>query len=347
MRPDRQRCPGLAVAVVLALATAAVAHAEATHLLVVSGLGGEDSFSESFLQWAIAIGEAAEDAGIPAANVRVLAEYPMASAGIAGKSTRENVLAALAEMNAASSQGDHLWLVLIGHGSYDQGVSKLSLAGPDLTDGDLLDVLDSIEERQLAVINTSSASGGFVATLSGPNRVIVTATKSPAQKNQTVFGQYFAEALGSDSSDQDEDGAISLLEAFHFASDRVARHYESERLLRTEHALLDDNGDRNGSANPQSLGGESGNEDGLLAHRMILAQRQDTELNPEQEALSTKRRTLTTRLDQLRRQRSTLSASLYQQELESLLIEIAKIDRELRAASATERVAPIDSEEPR
>src|SRR5256885_2838954 len=76
--------------------------------------------------------------------------------------------------------------------------------------------------RPLVVINCASASAPFLKTLSGTNRVIITATRSGNELNFTRFGQYFAKALADPESDLDKDGQVSLLEAFLTASRRVA-----------------------------------------------------------------------------------------------------------------------------
>ena len=112
----------------------------------------------------------------------------------------------------------------------------------------------------MAVVHTGSASGGFVAPLSGPNRIIVAATRTARERNATEFPGYFVEAVAGDGADLDKDGAVSLLEAFIYARQEVARHYEEENELLTEHAVLDDNGDGEGSRDAERRG-----QDGRLA----------------------------------------------------------------------------------
>ena len=71
----------------------------------------------------------------------------------------------------------------------------------------------------------------------------MTATRNGAEQYNTLFGGYFVEALTSETADTDKNKRISVLEAFRFAKGEVAKAYEREGLLATEHALLDDNGD--------------------------------------------------------------------------------------------------------
>jgi hypothetical protein len=135
-----------------------------------------------------------------------------------------------------------LWLVLIGHGTFDGDEAKFNLRGPDVSASELALWLKPFH-RPLAIIDTSSASAPFLNKLSGPDRVIVTATRSGEEQNYARFGPYLAEALTDPQSDFDQDGQVSLLEAFLAAAGRLADFYQTEGRLATEHPLLDDNGD--------------------------------------------------------------------------------------------------------
>jgi hypothetical protein len=316
----------------VALGTAGASRAE-TLLLVAAGLGGEESYSEAFLAAALELEDAALAAGVPRERVWLLAEDPERDPErVRAKSTQENLLAALREMASTSEEGDDLWLVLIGHGSLRDGQSSVNLPGPDLTDAELAAALTGLAGRRLVVVNAASASGGFVGTLSGPQRVIVTATKSAAQRNETQFATHFVDGLAGSDADADRDGHVSVLEAFHYAQREVERHYESAQLLRTEHALLDDDGDGEGSLDPQLLGGEGASKDGLLAAQIWLGSGAGEEVPAGMEELARERAQLQTRLDDLRRRKGSLSEEAYQQELEQLLLEIARIDQRLREA---------------
>src|SRR5205085_8538772 len=79
------------------------------------------------------------------------------------------------------------------------------------------------------------------------------------------FGGYFVQAFASEGADTDKDSKVSLLEAFEFARREVARFYETEHRLQTEHALIDDNGDGQGSREPNLVAG-----DGAVARRFVL-----------------------------------------------------------------------------
>ncbi|MCX8107512.1 MAG: hypothetical protein N3G20_01770, partial [Verrucomicrobiae bacterium] len=97
-----------------------------------------------------------------------------------------------ASLNGVRSDGAAaLWLVMIGHGTFDGSEAKFNLRGPDLSATELAELLRRFT-RPVVVINTASASGGFLGKLSGTNRVVVTATRSGHEQNFARFGLYLA-----------------------------------------------------------------------------------------------------------------------------------------------------------
>src|SRR6185503_8698124 len=116
-----------------------------------------------------------------------------------------------------------------------EGKPLFNLSGPDLTPTDLALMLDELAPRRVAVVNTGSASGGFVAGLAAPGRTVITATRSGRENNETWFGGFFADALAKDGSDLDKDGRISLFEAFEYTRREVKRYFDEKKLLVTEH----------------------------------------------------------------------------------------------------------------
>ena len=101
--------------------------------------------------------------------------------------------------------------------------------------------------------------------LPAPNRVIITATKSSFERNESHFAQFFVDALTKDGADTDKDGRVSLLEAFRYAVVETKRVYDTDTRLQTEHAQLDDMGTKDGVADPDGRTGE-----GVLARRFFL-----------------------------------------------------------------------------
>ncbi len=110
-----------------------------------------------------------------------------------------------------------LWLVLIGHGTFDGKEARFNLRGPDVSATELALWLQPFH-RRMAIINTASSSAPFINKLSRTNRVIITATRSGNEMNFARFGQYFCEAITNPEADLDKDEQVSLLEAFLMAS---------------------------------------------------------------------------------------------------------------------------------
>lgn len=221
-----------------------------------------------------------------------------------------------------------LWLVLIGHGTFDGKEAKFNLRGPDVSAGELAQWLQPVH-RPLVVIDTASCSAPFLAKLSATNRVIITATRSGAEQNFARFGQHLAEAITDPRADLDKDGQVSLLEAFLAASRRVGEYYTTEGRLATEHALLDDNGDGLGTPADWFRGVRAIKKakdgavvDGLLAQQFILVPSEaERRLTPEQRA---RRDALERAVLALREKKTQMAEDDYYRRLEALLLELAQ-----------------------
>jgi len=308
-------------------------------VLIVSGVAGEPQYADEFFKQATTMIDALETRfGVPDSDIVYLAENPTRDAArIKAASTKENIERELTALGTRSKTGDVVFVMLIGHGSGDGTTSKFAIPGPDITASDFARVLDGIGGPTIAFVNTSSASGGFIGTLSGPNRVIATATKSDMERNETRFAGYFVQAYASDVADADKDGRVSVLEAFDFARREVARAYESENHLLTEHAQLDDNGDKKGTAAPDTKSG-----DGSLARRVFLGGRAGSVAaaahaasnDPRVAALEHEKDSIETKLDSLRRKKTSMDSTAYEKALESLLVQLAEKNKAIRDATA-------------
>lgn len=322
-----------------------------TYLLVVSGLGGEPAYRDQFHEWSIALVEAATTrGGLLADNVWYLGEEPE-RAGTDAKSTKEEVERVFQEIDQRAEPGDRVFIVLIGHGSYRSGESRFNLPGPDLTAAEFSFMLERFDQQQIVFVNTASASGGFIEAISGENRIVVTATKSGMQNNETHFGKFFVQAFAEDGADVDKDNRISVLEAFEYARLQVAHVYEEGNQLQTEHALLDDNGDRQGVQRPGEAGqsGDGARSDGALARLTFLegsanlraaGQAGDAAADdPALVALYEEKRGIEQRIEALKQQREGMTDELYLQELETLLVDLALKNREIDALRGASEVS--------
>jgi hypothetical protein len=319
-----------------AMALAPVARAAQTpgqtHLLVVTGVSGEKRFAEAFHGWGAAlIGAGATRFGIPADRMVWLAEDSTRDAQrIRGRSTKANVEAALGEMVRRAREGDRIVVLLFGHGSAQSGPARFNLVGPDMTAEDFARVL-APATATVVFVNTASASGDFVKALSGRNRVIVTATKSAREQNETYFPQHFVSALTGSVGDADKDGRVSILEAFTYARLEVERLFAEGNRIASEHPQLDDNGD--GVA--QGDAGDKG-PDGARARTLYLEPLGGVQVSSDPRAapLLAERQLLEARIDSLRGRRSGMSEEAYQRALEPLMIKLAETTRALRALEA-------------
>lgn len=222
-----------------------------------------------------------------------------------------------------------LWVVLIGHGTDDGREARFNLRGPDFSAKEIAEWLAPFK-RPVAVVNCFSASGSFLHHLSGANRVIVTATRSGSESNYSRFGQYLAAAIDDPTADIDRDGQVSLLEAFLVASHRTAEFYKGESRLATEHPLIDDNGDKLGSAADWFQGvravkraKDGAAVDGVRAHQWRLVPSEQERTIPP--AVRQRRDELELSLATLREQKDKLGEDEYYKRLEPIMVELAKL----------------------
>ncbi|MEM6470223.1 MAG: hypothetical protein AAF802_11760 [Planctomycetota bacterium] len=260
----------------LFLATAAVAQSDtskdaskAIDGIVIVGAGGTEEFGVQFDDWADRWMGTATDAKLAFTRIG----SADSGSGSGSETKHREVLQELLKSQQGLETPRPFWLVLIGHGTWDGNVANFNLAGKDISAKTLAMWLRWIE-RPLCIINCSSSSGPFIDRLSGPNRVVVTATKSGNEQNFARFGGAIATAIRAADGDLDHDDAISVREAFIKATDEIERQYKTESRILTEHALLDDNGDKRGSdaslVRLRSSPLEPGTVDGSLAARVSI-----------------------------------------------------------------------------
>ncbi len=316
----------------LVLCMAVRSAAAQSHLIVISGLGGEPKYSEAFHRWAVTLMDAAVDRyGLPESNVIYVAEtIDRDPTRISARSTQENVERALTDVAQRAGPDDQVFIFLIGHGNVRDGEARLNLPGPDMTAADFAKLLEAFPSQKIIFVNTASASGDFIQALAGVNRAIITATKSGYERNETVFAEYFVQAFSEDGADIDKDERVSVLEAFNYARRETMRLYEAGDRLLTEHALLDDNADGEGSAEPDPR-----ESDGQLAQSLFLVAATGTPesvnpASPELAALYREKQALEEQIAALRARKDELNAEAYEQQLEDLLVELIFKTRAIR-----------------
>ncbi len=246
-----------------------LAHAESS-ALIISGVPGDEKFAAKYAKWTETTRKIlTEEMGFTPNHVVVLADE---------KSTQVNIKEAFAKFKEQLKPADSFFLFLIGHGSYEDGPVqrsgngpatsgggtrgrgaappipgaaasenpaagyKFNNAGPDLTGKDLSDLLDSLNAGRFVVVNGTSNSGGATEVMAKKNRMIISATKTGFEGNDTVFYEYFLSGLQKAAADENKDHKISVWEAFKYAVDGTERFYKDAGRIATEHPQISDNG---------------------------------------------------------------------------------------------------------
>jgi len=304
----------LAVLSVAALLAMAAAHAT-TYYVTISGLGGEPDYEQRFKMWAEDIDSSMKKAGGDEQVITMVAPK------------REEIKTRFETLSRQMKPEDALVLVLIGHGTYDGFEYKFNIPGPDITGGELAAMLDRLPAQRQLVVNTTSASGGSIEALRRPNRIVIAATKSGTEKNATVFGRYWAEALRDPAADSDKNDTITALEAFNFASTKTAEFFDTQKRLATEHAVLEDTGKGEGERKPSAENGE-----GRLAGAFALVRlgaNAEAARDPAKRALLEKKEQLEQAIDKLKYEKAAMPLEEYKRQLTQLLLELAKTQEAL------------------
>jgi hypothetical protein len=305
--------------------TAMPVSAQTTHLAVIVGLAGEPEHAELFQRWAATLIDSSVKLGVE--QPIYLAEKPEVDPKrVTGRSTKEEVVKAFDKLKTAGEDAV-VFIVLIGHGTFDGKVAKFNVPGPDLTPADFEPLLAGLKSRHVVFVNTASASGPFMQALAGHGRTIVTATRTGSERFATLFGGYFADAFAATDADADKNRRISVLEAFTFAKREVANAYEREGIMLTEHALLNDSGGE-GIADP-SADGKQGKVAALLSLGSTAAN-DPLPSDPKLRAVYIERRDLERRIEALKLLKGSMPAERYTSELEKLATDLALKTRQIR-----------------
>jgi hypothetical protein len=292
------------------------ANAQPTVILVV-GAPGEDEYGLQFAQWAKTWEKVCQEAQ---AKTFVLGLEK-------NEATDHDLLKKILSETPKEESLAELWLILLGHGTFDGKESKFNLRGPDLSAAECAEWLKPLQ-RPVVVINCASSSGPYLNQLAGPGRVIITSTRSGFEQNYARFGEYMAKAISDPESDLDKDGQTSVLEAYLTASKGVAEFYKNQGRLATEHALLDDNGDGKGTPSDWFRGiravkkaAEGASVDGLRAHQIHLVRsQQERDLPPE---IRAQRDKIELEIAKHRDLKEKMAEEDYYRQLEPMLIDLA------------------------
>jgi hypothetical protein len=308
------------VAIVALLLTAAASSASAADrfAVVISGASAGDAYARQYDAWrASIVASFRQQFHYPDDHCLILSESGQGST----RATREGVGHVFSDLRARLTKDDLLFVILIGHGSVDEDDAKFNLVGPDLSAQDWAELLQPLPGR-LIFIDTTGGSFPFLRRLAMPGRVVLTATESSAQQFETIFPGHFAKALEDPAADSDKNGLVSVWEAFNYASAAVRQSFQQRGQLPTERAVIDDSG--------AGVGRDAQNPGpgGALARAVYFAQEASTVGDA---ALLQRRADLQRQLDDLRlRKASASDPARYDQDIERVLVELARIARQLR-----------------
>lgn len=282
----------------------AVATAE-LQVVIFEGLGGEPPYTEQFAAQVTAI-ETAVSALTTEQRVQVFRN---------GDFSRDAAKDFFVELNGRMKSDDRLAVFLIGHGSYDDHEYKFNIAGPDITDSDLREMLDELPGSSQLIVNTSSSSGSIVEVLQRDDRTLILATRSGVERHATRFGNYFAAALSSDSADIDKNQIVTAGEAFQFAERQVTDYFERNGQLATEHPRIE--GGQAARFGLARLGGQAPVRGDAELRRLVAIR---DELNSA--------------IEELRLRRNTMSTDAYQAELLNNMLGLATVEDQIEQREA-------------
>ena len=293
--------------------------------LIVSGASGGSQYAQRYDAWRDQLLKILRDEfGYPADHIQVLSDSP--SPGTK-RSTRENVRSSMDTLRQQTKADDVVLVILIGHGSTgDAEDSKFNLVGPDLSVREWAELLKPLAGR-IVFVDTSGGSFPFLKALAAPGRIVLTATNSPGQVFETVFADFFIRSLGDQAADTDKNQKISIQEAFDYASAGVKGWFAEKAQVATEHPALDDSGhgaNEESAARPRSLASIT-----YLQPDVRIPPTADTELA----GLIRRRAELENTVERLRLNKPNLPQEQYERELESLLLEMARVDQRIRSKS--------------
>ena len=303
--------------------------------VIFGGAAANETYRARFRQWTLKLHKILlQDYGYPADHVTLLlGDGDPGGPEIAGPCRLENILATMGRLQKNVRAGDQVTIFFVGHGTSDDQDAKFVIPGPDITGTQFAEILDGFSDQDLVMVNTTSSSHPFCSTLSAPGRVIVCATRSAAERYDTIFARFLLEALEGHAADRDKNRRVSLLETFLFVRQKVKTWYTEQDRLPSEHPTLDDNGDGRLHTDPDPV-----RDDGGLAQIADI----DTlatflpEAVVEGPAFETLRkltarvRALERSIMLLRNQKSEMSDQDYRQQLETLLIDLARTSRRMR-----------------
>ena len=251
------------------------------YVLILGGVGGEKSYYDQFWSATSRFHQLlTQEYGFAPEQITFLFEDEGTLPGlVTGEVKREPVLEAFAQLAEKVQPSDRFILFMIGHATRSPSGIKFNLPGRDISQQEYTDSINSIRSEQQLLVFGFPYSAGIVQKISKSGRIIITSSSSrEGYASQAGFGDIFVDAFSESSADTNDDGAISLLEAFLWMQTRVDEWYAQDGAMQAEHPHLDDNGDGRASRKDLEANGE-----GTLTDKTFLGTRR-TPLPPKEQS---------------------------------------------------------------
>ncbi|MDE0483555.1 MAG: DUF3857 and transglutaminase domain-containing protein [Candidatus Poribacteria bacterium] len=251
------------------------------YVLILGGVGGEKSYYDQFWSATSRFHQLlTQEYGYPADQITFLFEDEGTLPGlVTGEAKREPVLEAFAQLAEKVQPSDRFILFMLGHATRSASGIKFNLSGRDISQQEYTDSINSIRAEQQLLVFGFPYSAGIVQKISESGRIIITSSSSrEGYASQAGFGDLFVDVFSEPYADANDDGAISLLEAFIWMQTRVDEWYTQDGAMQAEHPHLDDNGDGRASRKDLEANGE-----GTLADKTFFGTRR-TPLPPKEES---------------------------------------------------------------
>ena len=209
-----------------------------------------------------------DNAGVESGRLSVLVDHESSVRKDSIISTAGNLKEQIDRFATAVNTGDRFIFYYMGQANVVSDTLRLNLPGPDITHKQLAEWINGIKASSMLIVLDCPGAGLAVKAVAGQGRIVIGACTAD-QHYSTQFSKYFVPALVDESSDVDEDGRISLLEAFTSASRSVDDFYRLQSLLTTETPVLEDNADGVPSRQPWRY--KQNKMDGLVASKFFLS----------------------------------------------------------------------------
>jgi hypothetical protein len=224
-------------------------------MLVLCGLPGDASHRERLTDATLKIAAASDPVfSVPAERLRVMVGDQQTIDEVreaipdATVCTRESIEVLLRDLGDHVQPDDSFWVIILGHAQLYGGRSTFNVSGPDFDATDFAHWMQPISAAEKIFMITTPVSGFWIKPLSGPGTVVITATEADREYTGTEMPYVLADILSGEQQDEplkdvDGDGSLTLRDLYLAAAIEVHQRFRSLDRLKTEHALLDDNGD--------------------------------------------------------------------------------------------------------